>query len=147
MSRLSVVWSLVVAVLLLLGTLLIANASGVGPGIDATPKSPPQYPELTGPDVITYDVSHLPSIRNAKRVLHQGTQRPDGSCNYSYQSPLVRPGDPVPAARLLALDVATCRYLIEQGEYTGPLPDAAQRPTPIRAVPPRDSAGSDSSVD
>jgi hypothetical protein len=114
----------------------LAGLGVLGAAAYRWPPAGPTYPELIGPDVVSYDASRLPPVRNARRMVLQGARRPDGACSLSHGSPLVRPGDPVPTSRVLALDRATCRYLVEEGEHTGPVPphpDARPTPTPFVA--------------
>ncbi len=120
MRKSRVGWSIALALLLLL-SLTPASAAGDGPEA-STPRYLPQYPELAGPGVVTYDVSNLPPIKDSHRVILQGVRRPDGNCSFTYKTPPVRLGDPIPAARELAFDRATCRTLIEEGGYAGPPP-------------------------
>ncbi len=102
----------------------------------------PQYPELTGPNVITYSLSDDPTIKNARRFVILGVRMGDGSCRMGPSPPhSAFPGDPIPAGRVLAYDPDGCRYLYEEGEYVGPPPNMLHRggPTqpPVTAVPYR----------
>lgn len=121
-------------VLLLLGT-VPGTAAGADPFLGSTSGVTQQYPELTGPGVVTYDVTQLVPIKNSKRILVLGTPQADAGCVFKYETPMVRQGDPVPAARLLALDPATCRALVEQGELDGPPPVSSGRDAPVPAAP------------
>lgn len=109
-----------------------------------TPEATPQYPELSGPDVVSFPISDLP-IRNGKRTVIQGTRQAGGACVFTHKTPPIGRGDPIPAGSVLAYDRKSCKALIEEGEYDGPpietLPrHNTPRPTPIPAASSRETA-------
>lgn len=121
--------------LLLLAAIALAIA---GCGAAARPPQPggmPQYPELAGPNVVTFPVSGDFTIRNGRRSVIQGTRKPDGGCAFSHKTPSVFPGDPISAGRVLAHDLDSCLFLVEEGEYVGPPLGTGPRESPIPAAP------------
>jgi hypothetical protein len=93
----------------------------------------PQYPELTGPRVISYPQSA--DLQNTRRYVIQGVRMADGSCRTGPQTRSASVGGPVVGGNTLAYDPDTCRYLFEEGEYVGPPLGSQPRSSPIPAAP------------
>lgn len=132
--------AIIFALCLMASTIAPAGADNTAPR-----QLGPQYPELSGPNVVSFDVSSMPPLTNPQQRIIQRTSGPQG-CAANHQTSHVRPtpGAPVTVIRELAFDPSTCRYLEDTGTLANPpanSPSLTSTPTlPVAARRPGHSA-------
>lgn len=101
---------------LLVTGVLFAAAMATNIGRDPLPEGTTET--LSGPHVVTRNMSVEPPLEDSRMVIIQGVRAEDGTCRHrvGFQS---SDGDVRPQmARLVAVDESTCRFQVEYGYPT-----------------------------